>query len=135
MPKRKKIIRSERKKSLKTSKILYQSPKNQEQPLTLASFYQLVADIKSPQEAEKILSELFSKSEIEAVAKKLAVAKALQEKVSYSQIREIFGVSSATISQVQSLLKSHSGILQALDKMAAEEWAEKWATKIKKLFG
>ena len=114
----------------KTKKESYRPPLE-----SLKSFYQLIADIKSPQEAEKIFSGLFSKSEIITVAKKLAVAKALQEKVSYLKIRQAFNVSSATISQIQSLLKKQPGIFLALNKINADAWAEKWAKKIKSLFG
>lgn len=100
----------------------------------LKIFYNLIADIESPKEAEEILSQLFAQSELEAVAKKLAVARALKEGKSYQQIKNLFQVSSATISQIQQAAKKQQGILLALDRLTAEEWASKWEKKIKNLF-
>jgi TrpR-related protein YerC/YecD len=101
----------------------------------LKRFYQLVADIEDPEEAKEILGELFAQSELEVVAKKLAVAKDLREGESYNHIRAKYQVSSATISQVQQAIKKQKGILLALDKVVTDEWANKWEEKIKKLFG
>lgn len=97
-------------------------------------FFQLIADIKDSQEAQRVFSNLLTKGEIVVIAKKLAVAKALKENVSYSQIRKNLKVSSATISQTAKLLKK-GGLNLALKKVEAEEWAEKWASRIKNLFG
>lgn len=99
----------------------------------LATFYQLISDIKTPQEAEKILPVIIPQTEISSIAKKVYLAKLLEEGVSYSKIREELGVSSATISQTAKWLKK-SGLKLALDKVKADEWADKWATKIKNLF-
>lgn len=101
----------------------------------LKAFYQLVADIEDPKEAEEILGELFAQSELETVSKKLAVAKALKEGESYNHIKTKYQVSSATISQVQQATKKQKGILLALDKVVTDEWASKWEGRIKKLFG
>lgn len=101
----------------------------------LKIFFQLIADIKNPAEAEKILTSLLTKTEILMITKRLAVTKALKEKVSYSEIRKNFQVSSATISQISSHLNKNKGIEVAMEKISADQWAEKWATKIKNLFG
>lgn len=96
-------------------------------------FYQLVADIKTPEEAEKILPVIIPETEISSIAKKVYLAKLLQEGVSYSKIREELGVSSATISQTAKWIKKN-GLKLALNKVEADQWAEKWASRIKKLF-
>lgn len=108
--------------------------KNEKQADFLRIFYQLIADIKTPEEAEKILPVIIPKTEISSIAKRVYLAKLLQEGTSYSQIMEQLGVSSATISQTAKWLKK-SGLQLALDKVSADEWAEKWEKRIKSLFG
>jgi len=101
----------------------------------LKTFYNLIADIETPKEAQEILPQLFARSELLAVAKKLAVAIALKEGKSYQQIRNQFRVSSATISQIRKVAKKQKGVLLAVEKVATDEWASRWEDKIKKLFG
>lgn len=108
-------------------------PKTESEKETLKTFYQLVVDIKNPQEAEKILTCLLLKSEISLIAKRLKVLKLLSQKISYSQIKKETGVSSATISSLAKLL-GERGVHLALKKLRAEEWAEKWEKRIKSLF-
>jgi len=100
----------------------------------LNTFYQLIADIKTPEEAKEILPVVIPQTEIASIAKKIYLAKLLKEGVSYSKIREELGVSSATISQTAKWIKK-SGLKLALNKVKTDEWAEKWASKIKQLFG
>lgn len=115
----------------KTKKIF---TKNEKETEFLKIFYQLIADIKTPEEAEKILPVIIPKTEISSIAKRVYLAKLLQGGTSYSQIKNELGVSSATISQTAKWLKK-SGFQLALDKVSADEWAEKWTTRIKSLFG
>ena len=93
---------------------------------------QMVADIKTPKEAEIILEDLFSETEIEALVKRLAVGYWLTKKRSYKVIMANLKVSSATIATVQQGL-SRPGWKLAMQKVMSEEWATKWETKIKKL--
>jgi len=92
--------------------------------------YRVVADIKSPEEAEVFLKDFLSKTELEIVCKRLAVAYYLDKKRSYQNIKDHLAVSSATVSVVASFLKSKKGYEVALQKIRADEWAEKWAQKI-----
>jgi len=108
--------------------------KNENKVNFLKIFYQLIADIKTPEEAEKILLVIIPQTEIISIAKKVYLAKLLQEGVSYSQIKKELGVSGATISQATKLLKK-AGLDLVLKKVGADEWAEKWSSKIKSLFG
>ncbi len=96
-------------------------------------WWQLVADIKNPEEAEKILGGLLSDTELAAISKRLAVGYWLTKNRSYENIKENLKVSSATIATVQQDLKK-PGWKAAITKVEAEEWATKWEAKIKKLF-
>lgn len=93
-------------------------------------WYQLVVDIKTPEEAINILTSLLSETELTAVTKRLAVAYWLRNGRSYENIRDNLKVSSATIAAVQQAL-NEPGWKQALKKVTAEEWATKWENKIK----
>lgn len=93
---------------------------------------QMVADIKSPEEARTIFEDLFSETEMEALVKRLAVGYWLTKKRSYEVIKQNLKVSSATIATVASGL-IRPGWKMALQKILAEEWATKWEAKIMKL--
>ena len=95
-------------------------------------WHQMVADIKTPEEAEIIFSDLLSEIEMMAVTKRLAVGYYLNKKRSYEVIKNNLKVSSATIAAVQQDLKK-PGWKLALQKVLAEEWSTKWEEKIKKL--
>jgi uncharacterized protein YerC len=95
-------------------------------------WYQMVADIKTPQEAEVIFSNLLSGTELTTVIKRLATGYWLTKKRSYEVIRDNLKVSSASIATIQKDLKN-PGWQLAIKKILAEEWATKWEEKIRKL--
>lgn len=97
-------------------------------------WYQLVVDIKNPQEAEKIFSSILSETELVTVIKRLAVGYWLTKKRSYEIIKSNLKVSSATIATIQQDLKK-PGWQLIMKKILAEEWATKWEEKIKKMLG
>ena len=99
----------------------------------LTSFYQLIADIKSYQEAEIICRSLLSKAEKVAIAKRLAILWDLSQGKKYSEIRKKLHISPATISKLQLDLKE-SGARKILEKLAAEKWAAAKEEKIKNFF-
>lgn len=99
----------------------------------LGLLFQLVADIKNLEEAKIFLEDLLSKSEIKAIAKRLAIAHYLERGRSYQNIKENLKVSSATIATVDKMRPS-KGIQLALKKIEADRWASEWAGKIEKLF-
>lgn len=92
--------------------------------------WQMVADIKNPQEAENIIGGILTDTELSAVSKRLAVGYWLTKNRSYEVIKENLKVSSATIATVQQDLKK-SGWKAAITKIEAEEWATKWEARIK----
>ena len=97
-----------------------------------STLWQLVVDLKNPKDVELVLSDLLSTTEIATVAKRLAVAYWLFKKRSYENIKQNLKVSSATVAEVQRNLKK-PGWKLALQKVTADEWANVWEAKIKKL--
>lgn len=96
----------------------------------LNMWYQLIVDIKTPEEAEKILESLLSETEMTAITKRLAAGYWLAKKRSYENIRDNLKISSATIAAVHAEMQK-PGWKLALQKTMAEEWATKWEEKIK----
>ncbi len=92
-------------------------------------FYQTIADLKTPEEAEIFFSDFLSETARIALAKRLAVAVFLDKKRSYENIKETLKVSSSTVAEVYKQL-SLPGFQLALNKIKAEEWADKWSKKI-----
>ena len=92
-------------------------------------FYQSVAAVKDEEEARELLEALMSRVEILAIAKRLAIAVFLDKGHSYDHIKRTLRVSSATIAGVAENLQS-PGIQKAIERIRADEWAEKWSRKI-----
>jgi len=95
--------------------------------------YQVVNDLKNPQEIRDFLSAILTKTELEAIVKRLAVAHYLDKGRTYENIKKSLSVSSATIAAVQEQVAKGKGFGLALEKIKAEEWADKWAKKISQL--
>ncbi len=98
------------------------------------TLFQLICDLKTPQEAEAVLKDLLSNIELTTLAKRLAVAYWLSKGRSYANIRDNLKVSSASISDIQQGLK-RPGWKLALQKVTADEWATVWEQRIKGLLG
>lgn len=95
----------------------------------LQVFYQTIADLKTPKEAEIFFKDFLSQTARVALAKKLAVAVFLDKKRSYQNIKKTLKVSSSTVAEVYKKLNT-GGFQLALRKIKAEEWAEKWSKRI-----
>jgi len=93
--------------------------------------YQTIADIKSIEEAELIFKDLFSKTELSAIVKRLGAAYLLDQGKNYREIKNHLKISSATISTIADQMNKGEGFKIALEKAKADEWAEKWSQKIK----
>ena len=93
---------------------------------------QTVTDLKVLDETHTFFSDFLTESEYEAFAKRLAIAYWLRKGRSYSNIKQNLKVSSATIATVQSMMKTE-GFRLALKKIEAEEWANLWRERIRKL--
>lgn len=99
----------------------------------LKLFCQVVADIRTPEEAKIFLQDLFGKTELEALAKRLAIAHYLKKGKSYQKIKRTLAVSSGTIASIQKQMTKSGYLGLALKKIQAEEWANNWSKKIGKL--
>ena len=96
------------------------------------SFFQLIADIKEPEEAKEIFSAVLTPTEVEIFSKRLAIGYYLKSKRSYENIINNLKVSSTTVAKVTEMMRNE-GFSLALKKIGADEWAEKWSRNIKKL--
>jgi len=99
----------------------------------MKTFAQVIADINNLKEADIFLGDFLTEAEYETFAKRLAISYWLQKKRSYSNIKNNLKVSSATIAESSSSLDK-AGNKLAIKKIEAEEWANKWNEKIKKVF-
>ncbi|MFZ5365771.1 MAG: YerC/YecD family TrpR-related protein [Patescibacteria group bacterium] len=95
--------------------------------------YQLIVDLKNPEESKVFLEDILGKNETIALAKRLAVAYYLSHSRSYENIKQNLKVSSATISTIDKA-KNSKGFELALKKIEAEKWASHWSEKIEGLF-
>jgi uncharacterized protein YerC len=98
----------------------------------IKTFAQVIADLKDFDEAMAFLNDFFVENELEAFAKRLAIGYWLKKGRSYTNIRENLKVSSTTIADVSFMYKN-KGFDLGLKKIEADEWAEIWANKIKKI--
>ena len=65
--------------------------------------------LESEEEAYRFFEDIFTIHELQAVAQRLAVARLLQKKVTYQEIAERTGASTATISRVNRSLQYGNG--------------------------
>lgn len=91
--------------------------------------YQVLADAKTDIDIELILKSLMGPTEVQAVAKRLAIAVFLDKGQSYERIRDVLKVSSATISSVANTMNER-GMKMALERVKAEQWADVWSIRI-----
>ena len=83
-----------------------------------------VASIKTPEEAEKFLKDILTRSELRKVATRLEVAKALSAtNKSYRDISSFIPVSTTTVTMVSRSLKDdgYGGYKIVLDRMLKPE--------------
>ncbi|MFC1653415.1 Trp family transcriptional regulator [Patescibacteria group bacterium] len=92
-------------------------------------FFKLISDIRTESEAKVVFWDLLSKTEQQAIVKRIAIAIFLDKGRSYENIKSYLKVSSATIASVNEKM-GDPGIQLALQKIKAEEWAEDWVEKI-----
>ncbi len=99
-------------------------------------FAQVIADIKTKEQALIFIKDFLTETERVALSKRLALTLYLDRKKSYEEIKKEIGISSATIASVQNCLeKKEEGFIMALNLMKANQWAEKWTDKVSNLFG
>lgn len=94
--------------------------------------YQVIADLKTTQEVKVFLGDMLGLNELTALVKRLAVSYWLKKGRGVTNVRDNLAVSPATIESIKKQMKS-PGFVLAIRKMEADEWANEWTEKIKKL--
>ena len=95
-------------------------------------FIQLLIDIKTKEQVETFLTDFFTEKEFETYTKKLAVAYWIKKGRSDENIKNNLKVAQKEISEVKKTMDK-KGIKLALKYLEADEWANVWSEKIKKL--
>jgi uncharacterized protein YerC len=98
----------------------------------LRTFVQMIDDLKNPKEIEIFLTDFFDNNELEKYIRRLATAYWLKKGRSKENIRTNLKASALDLKEAEKLLKTEGGKL-ALKKIEAEEWANQWAERIKKV--
>lgn len=98
----------------------------------ISTFFQTLEDLKDKKEIETFLTDFFSETELETYSKRLATAYWLKKKRTSENIKTNLKTSNTAITSVKKQLNT-KGFKLALKKMEAEEWANVWSEKIKKL--
>lgn len=95
--------------------------------------YQVIADIKDTKEAKEFVESFLTKTEVDMASRRLGIAYYLSKGRTYANIKNNLAVSSATVSSIAEQMRAQKGTQIALNKINANEWADKWAEKISKL--
>ncbi len=95
-------------------------------------FVKTLSDLKSVEQLSVFVHDFFSESEIESMTKRLAIAYWLKKGRSYRNIIDNLKVSAATVASVQESMNKE-GFKLALKQLEAEEWANKWSERIKRI--
>jgi len=91
---------------------------NQEQMKQLIS---AVLSLESEEEAQAFFEDIFTVRELQSIAQRLSVAQLLAKKVTYQEIAETTGASTATISRVNhSLSYGAGGYQKVLSKLRTQ---------------
>jgi mannose/fructose/N-acetylgalactosamine-specific phosphotransferase system component IIB len=96
------------------------------------TFSQMLTDLTRPSEVESFLKDFFDEVEFEKYIKRLAIAYWLKKGRDKENIKRNLSATPKEITEAQESLKKE-GVKLALKKIEAEEWANQWAEKIKKL--
>jgi uncharacterized protein YerC len=95
-------------------------------------FAQVIVDIRDLSEAQSFINDFFNETERLTFTKRLAIAYWIKKGRGYINTKLNLKVSSATIAMVRELVKK-PGLQLALKKMEAEEWANQWSERIKRV--
>lgn len=98
----------------------------------LKTFVQMIDDLKDTDEIEAFLTDFFDEKELEKYIKRISIAYWLKKGRDNENIKRNLQVTTREITEGKKSLKKE-GIKLALKKMEAEEWANVWAERIKKV--
>jgi len=92
----------------------------------------MLSDLKDPKEVETFLSDFFEERELEKYIKRMMVAYWIKKGRDKENIKRNLQATPEEIVQAGQALKK-AGIKLALKTIEAEEWANVWAERIKKV--
>jgi uncharacterized protein YerC len=98
----------------------------------LKTFAQMIDDLKDPKEIETFLTDFFDEAELEKYVKRMSIAYWLKKGRDRENIKRNLLATAKEITETEKSLKKE-GIRLALKKIEAEEWANVWSDKIKKI--
>jgi uncharacterized protein YerC len=98
----------------------------------LRTFSQMIDDLDSPKEIEIFLKDFFDEAELEKYIKRLAIAYWLKKGRDTENIKRNLLATPKEIVEAEKSLKKE-GVKLALKKIEAEEWANVWSERIKKV--
>ena len=98
----------------------------------LRTFAQMIDDLKDPKEIETFLTDFFDEDELEKYIKRISIAYWLKKGRDKENIKRNLQATPKEFVEGQKSLKK-AGIALALKKIEAEEWANVWAERIKKV--
>ncbi len=96
------------------------------------TFFQTLEDIKTKEDFSIFCEDFFSDVELETYSKRLAIAYWLKKNRDYKNIKTNLKASLSEIKLVEKQINT-PGFKLALQKMEAEEWANKWSEAIRKV--
>lgn len=82
----------------------------------IEKLYEIIPLIENKEDCKELFEDLCTYKEIEAMAQRLHAAKLLLDGVTYEQIIEKTGISSATLSRVSKCVKFGTGYKKILNK-------------------
>ena len=82
----------------------------------IEALYQLIADIRDPEQIRALFDDLCTRKEIENMAERVYAAKLLMEGKTYNQVIAQANISSATLSRVSRCVQYGKGYSQLLKK-------------------
>lgn len=98
----------------------------------LRTFVQMMDDLKDKKEIEKFLTDFFDEDELEKYVKRISIAYWLKKGRDDENIKRNLLATSKEIVEAKKLLKK-DGVKLAIKKIEADEWANQWVDKIKKV--
>lgn len=98
----------------------------------LKTFAQMIDDLKDPKEIESFLTDFFDEKELEKYVRRMMIAYWLKKGRDKENIKRNLLATSTEVAEGEKSLK-RKGIKLALRKIEAEEWANQWTERIRKV--
>jgi len=96
------------------------------------TFFQTLTDLKDQGKLEIFIKDFLTEEEMDRLTKRLAIIYWLRKKRGTENIVENLKVSKKDISEAENFMQKE-GVKAAIKNLEAEEWANVWAERIKKV--